>query len=253
VFVISILIPPEVLAQNTGYVRRYAANRLALSGGEISTNLPPADNAEGGLIIYNKNFFVADDINTLYVTISATGDSHFGARLMLACKVDGVPCNPDFQFVGGAPSGWFTALRMKDYDNDYVQTPTGLTYTGDGGGGAGDVHDNTITYTWCAPFETKAGTHNVQVKMASRPGPGDSQVQAVNFVFMEAVHFFIDGARVRDETARCSAVAPVEPTVATAPSTTTAPDGTIIDTTTFVPLTEPSLLSIAPQIQIEIP
>lgn len=246
--VVSLLLPLEAQAQNSGFIRRYAANRLELGGGEVATNLPPAPGAEGGLIIYNKNFFVADDINTLYVTISATGDAHFGARLLLACEVDDEPCNPDPQFVGGAPSGWFTALRMKDYNNNYVGVPFG----GDGGGGAGDVHDNNITYIWCTPFETKAGTHNVQVKLASLPGPGDSQVQANNFVFLEAVHFFIDGSRVADPNNRCAPedFPAVESTVATEPSTTTAPDGTIIDTTIFLPLTEPSVLTLPAPLQL---
>ena len=92
---------------NTGYLRRYAANFTAY-GNEIATNTPPAPNAQGGTIIYNKNFFTADDINTLYVTVSGTGDSHGGARLELACLVDGNPCNPGPNPVGGSPSGWIT-------------------------------------------------------------------------------------------------------------------------------------------------
>lgn len=168
---------------------------------------------------------------------------------MLACLVDGVACNPGPDPVGGAPNGWFTALRFKDYNNNALPIPFG----GDGGGGAGDLHDNNITYTWCTPFETKPGTHNVQVKLASSPGPGDSQVQANNVVFLEAVHFYIDGARIAG-TNRCTRWPDPDAgdtTVATEPSTTTAPDGTLIDTTTFVPLTAPSILSIPTIPQVE--
>jgi hypothetical protein len=234
------MLPLEVLAQNTGHVRRYAANFTAF-GFEISTTLPPSGTppASGGLIIYNKNFFVADDINTLYVTISATGDDHNGARLMLACKVDGNACQPGAgNPAGGAPNGWHTALRMKDYNNNYLGVPFG----GDGGGGAGDVHDNHVMYTWCTPFETKPGSHNVQVKLASSPGPGDPLSFGAP-VFLEAVHFYIDGARVANADDRCTRNA-IDATVATEPSTTTAPDGTLIDTTLFVPLVEPSVLSV---------
>lgn len=248
-FLLLVMLPLEVLAQNTGFVRRYAANFTAWGNPpEISTTLPPGPNATGGLIIYNKNFFVADDINTLYVTISATGDAHFGARLQLACTVDGRACNPGPNPVGApGTTGWFTALRMKDYNNNYL----GVPFFGDGGGGAGDVHDNNITYTWCTPFETKAGTHNVQVKLASSPGPGDPLSMGAP-VFLEAVHFFIDGARVASENDRCTRNA-VDTTVAAEPSTTTAPDGTLIDTTIFVPLVEPSVLSVPAIIQTEIP
>lgn len=217
---------------NTGYLRRYAANFTAYgTPPEIATNVAPAPGGQGGTVIYNKNFFVADDINTLYVTISATGDTHGGARLQLACLVDGRPCNPGPSTVGGAPPGWFTAKRFDNYNDNYVGTGFG----GDGGGGAGDVHDNSIHKTWCTPFETKAGTHNVQIKMASNAAPGDPG-SVGQFVFLEAVDFTIDGARVAEEEDRCTE-AVLDPTVATEPSTTTAADGSIIDTTTFVPLT----------------
>jgi len=247
-FLLLVMLPLEVLAQNTGYVRRYAANFTAF-GNEVSTNLPPSGTppASGGLIIYNKNFFVADDINTLYVTISATGDDHNGARLQLACKVDGNACNPGPNPVGGAPNGWFTALRMKDYNLNYLGAP----FFGDGGGGAGDLHDNNITYTWCMPFEAKPGSHNVQVKLASSPVLSEPRSAGAP-VFLEAVHFFIDGARVANADDRCTKNA-VDTTVAAEPSTTTAPDGTLIDTTLFVPLVEPSVLSVPAIIQTDMP
>lgn len=247
-FLLLVTLPLEALAQNTGFVRRYASNFTAF-GNEISTNLPPAPNAQGGLIIYNKNFFVADDINVLYVTISATGDSHFGARLQLACLVDGKPCNPGPNPVGGAPGGWHTALRMDNYNDNYL----GPGFGGDGGGGAGDVHDNHVMYTWCTPFEAKAGSHNVQVRLASSPAPGDpGSASPLAFVFLEAVHFFIDGARVANPNDRCTNN-PVDSQVATEPSTTTAPDGTLIDTTVFVPLIGPSLLTEPLVTQPELP
>jgi hypothetical protein len=220
---------------NSGYLRRYAANFAAWDGTEIQTDQPPP-----GILIYNKNFFVADDINTLYVGISATGDDHDGRRLQLRCEVDGQPCNPGTGGAGGAPAGWFSALRFDNYNDDY----TGTGYGGDGGGGSGDVHDNVVTYTWCTPFETKAGTHNVQIRLASGPNPDGDDPAVNNFVFLENVFFYVDGARVADETDACTPNA-VESEVAVAASTTTAPDGSLIDTTTFVPLTGPTSLDTA--------
>jgi hypothetical protein len=224
---------------NSGYVRRYAANFTAY-GFEIFTNAPPAANGQGGLIIYNKNFFVADDINTLYVRVSATGDTHGGARLQLSCLVDGQPCNPGANPVGGAPTGWITLSRHDNYNDNYV----GPGFAGDGGGGAGDVHDNAIMKMWCTPFETKAGTHNVQVRMASNTAPGDPG-SAGQLVFMEGVDFTIDGARVADDDDRCSDNV-IDPTVAVAPATTTAPDGTLIDASVFAPLTDATSLDVDP-------
>jgi hypothetical protein len=231
VLLLWILFPPSAGAAsngNSGYLRRYAANFTAY-GFELFTTAPPLPNGQGGLTIYNKNFFVADDINTLYVSISGTGDVHGGARLQLSCLVDGQPCNPGAgNPSGGAPTGWFTAKRFANYNNYFAGF-----YGGDGGGGAGDVHDNSIHKTWCTPFETNAGTHNVQIAMASNTSPDVGSTG--NLVFMEAIDFTIDGARVADADDRCTNFA-VETTVASEPSTTTAPDGTIIDTTTFVPL-----------------
>ncbi len=244
-----LLVPTFAGAQgvgNSGYVRRYLANFATFNDTEISTDTPatPAPAvAQGGILIYNKNFFVADDINTLYVTISATGDVHDGRRLMLACLVDGVACNPGGNAVGGAPPGWVTLLRLDNYNDDYM----GPGYGGDGSGGSGDVHDNNITYTWCTPFETKPGSHNVKIRLASGANPDGDDLLVNNFVFLEAVHFFVDGARIADESNACTAD-PVDPAVATEPSTTTAPDGTLIDTTTFVPLTEPSFLTLGPAV-----
>ena len=232
-------------AQESGYVRRFAATRVELGGGEISSTTPPSPNGLGGVVIYNKNFFTANDINTIYVTISATGDSHFGARLQLSCLFDGQPCNPDAQFVGGAPTGWFTAQRHKNYNNNYAGAP----FSGDGGGGAGDLHDNVVYYTWCTPFNGPAGTHNVQVRLAPAAAPGDPGSN-VGPVFLEAVHFYIDGSRVANSNSSCPATtgpsAAIDPTVAVSPSTTIAPDGTLIDTTKFAPLTDPSILTVPP-------
>lgn len=185
---------------NTGYERVYAANFTTYgSPPELVTNLPPADGGDGGLLIYNKDFFAADDVNTLFVQVSATGDTHGGARLQLSCKVDGQPCNAGDNPVGGSPSGWVTLSRHDNYNDNY----TGPGYGGDGGGGAGDVHDNAIMKEWCTPFEVKAGTHNVQVRMASSPAPGDPG-SAGEAVFMEAVDFKVTGARIADPSGRCT-------------------------------------------------
>lgn len=229
---------------NSGFVRRYAANFDAY-GFEIVSVAPPAANGQGGTVIYNKNFFVADDINTLYVGISGTGDTHFGARLQLSCLVDGAPCNPGANPVGGAPTGWITLNRHDDYNENYL----GPGFAGDGGGGAGDVHDNAIMKQWCTPFETKAGTHNVQIRMASNTALGDP-LSAGAQVFMEGVDFWIDGARVASDADRCSN-APIDAQVAVEASTTTAPDGTIVDTTVFAPLTDATSLDVDPALSTD--
>jgi hypothetical protein len=177
-------------------LNRYAANFTAF-GFELATEAAPAPNGQGGLVIYDQDVVVTTD-NVLFVTISATGDTHDGARLQLACNVDDQPCQPGAgDPAGGAPTGWFTASRHENYNDDYV----GEGYAGDGGGGAGDLHDNAIYYTWCA--RVSHGTRNVKIQMASSPAPGAEDTAVPNTVFLEAVHFYIDGARIRHLADRC--------------------------------------------------
>src|SRR5207302_3362197 len=115
--VIGLLAPPKTHAQDSGYVRRYAANFTAF-GFELSTSVPPASGGAGGAVIYNKNFFTAGDINTLYVTISGTADDHNGKRLMISCLLDDKPCNPGpgTAFVNEAPGGWVNVRRLINYN-----------------------------------------------------------------------------------------------------------------------------------------
>jgi hypothetical protein len=243
--VIGLLVPLNAQAQDSGFVRRYAAN-FAAFGAELTTTLAPLSGGAGGAVIYNKNFFTADDINTLYVTISGTSDAHRGARLMIACLLDGNPCNPNggTPFINFAPTGWVNARRLINYNLYFV----GTGYGGDGGGGAGDAHDNAMNYTWCTPFNGPPGSHNVKVKMASAASP-DTGSSGAN-VFIEQVHFFIDGARVAktDNGTNVCTSDPVDSTVATSPSVTTAPNGTLIDTTTFVPFTDPVAIPVTVQL-----
>jgi hypothetical protein len=54
---------------------------------------------------------------------------------------------------------------------------------------------------------------------------------------MEGVDFWIDGARIASDDDRCSNNV-VDGTVAVEAGTTTAPDGSLVDTTVFAPLTD---------------
>lgn len=132
----------------------------------------------------------SDDVNVIYVTISATGDTHSGARSQFTALLNDSACNPGPNPVGGALPGWVTLQRHKNYNLNYVIT---ALFAGDGGGGAGDLHDNSITYTWCCRKAPSEGLQNVKVKMAS----GNVDGAADPRVFVEGVHFYIDGSQVR--------------------------------------------------------
>lgn len=167
---------------------------------EVFTNVAPLPGGAGGKVIYDKLVVVPADVNTLYVTISAVGDGHGGARLELACLVDGLPCNAGGNPIGDSPTGWLTALRHKDYNDNYAITNL---FSGDGSGGAGDLHDNTVYYTWCMRVSEPGARHDVQVKLGSKTPIGERGGN----VFLEAIHFFIDASFIEGED-QCSRVFP---------------------------------------------
>jgi hypothetical protein len=204
---------PSAWNGDSGYIRRYVAQWT--TGREILTDVEPAAHATGGIAAYDVDFFAAGDVNTLYVTVSAVGDDHSGARVDLACLLDGNPCN-DTQTdpVAGAPSGWVTVMRHKNYNRNYPpgftpdatgDTPGG-TFNGDGGGGAGDLHDNSISYTWCTPIH-HSGTHHVQIRLAAQNVDNGAAPAA----FLEAAHFYVDGSRIADASKACTEAPPATP------------------------------------------
>lgn len=183
---LGILVPPEVGAI-FGYVRRLAADFQAFDATENETN---AGVDVDGLTVYEKTVFVPFDANTLYVTISATGDTHDGSALWLSCRFDGAFCSPGTGGAAGTPAGWISVNKLP---------LTGLegaaTNCNNGGGGSADCHDNSIYYTWCV--RTGPGTHRVAIHMAtSDPG---------SIVFTEAVHYYVDAAFISGEN-RCTRI-----------------------------------------------
>jgi hypothetical protein len=192
---------------NSGFIRRYVAQWT--TGKEISTSLQPAPHATGGIAAYDVDFFTAHDINTLYVTVAAVGDDHSGARSDLACLLDGTPCNDtETDPVAEAPSGWVTVMRHPNYNRNYASgfTPDGTgdtpggTFRGDRGGGAGDLHDNSINYTWCTPIKD-SGPHHVQIRLAAQ---NVDRAASPPLVFIEAAHFYVDGSRIADKSKACT-------------------------------------------------
>ena len=124
--------------------------------------------------------------HTLFITISAAGDTHGGTALLLSCNVDGTACNPGTGGDGGAPAGWINVLKMPAIGLTDSGADTLTTNCGDGGGGSGDCHDNGIYYTWCK--NVTSGLHTVEVRFASKDGS--------NLVFIEAAHFYVDVAKL---------------------------------------------------------
>jgi hypothetical protein len=164
-------------------IKRFSAEFKNFDNTETTTAL-----AVPGIAVYDKTITVGSDTNTLYVTISAVGDTHLGNGEFLSCNIDGVFCNPGAGLSAGAPAGWITVSKHFNYDN---VTYNGGLSAGDGGGGTGDQHDNAIYYTWCAPVTP--GVHTVEIRQASSLTGGGAGNN--NNVFFEAAHFYIDGSK----------------------------------------------------------
>ena len=146
-----------------------------------------ADGDPDGVNLFTKTVFVPPNVNTLYVTISATGDTHNGAAIWLSCRVDGVFCNPGTGGAGQAPPGWIALQKHLNY---------GLGFAGDGGGGDGDAHDNSLYYTWCMPVK-ESGPKQIAIKMASSGIDNESPDQRTRpTVFIEAAHFYVDANQI---------------------------------------------------------
>ncbi len=193
----------ETWAQG-GPIVRLAADYLNFDGTETSTTAT-ADPATGedGIPVFQKTLFVPAGVNTLYVTISTTGDTHDGAALWLSCRVNGAFCNPGFGGAAGAPPGWIALQKHKNW--------VGISgfLSGDGGGGGGDVHDNSMYYTWCVKTPTAGGPARFELRLASSGSDFETGGVAPPTVFFEAAHVYIDASRITGPN-QCTPAPPIE-------------------------------------------
>lgn len=153
--------------------------------GETATQVQPIAQdptvgVDGGTAVYNKTVFVPSGVNTMYVTLSTTGDTHNGAASWFTCLVDngtadGKFCNPGAAGASANPPGWITLQKLPQ--SEYM-----VNNCFDGTGGSADCHDNGIYYQWCTSIAP--GTHEVELRMGTSIGGSP--------VFIEESHFYID-------------------------------------------------------------
>ena len=160
---------------------------------EAATNAEPP-----GMSIYDKTVFVPRGANVLYLTISTTGDTHGGAAGCFTALADGKFFNAGGQGAARCSldgtvdvPGWVALVKLP-------AATGGAPNCNDGGGGAGDCHDNSIHYEWCTPITP--GAHAVQVRMATS-GTGKT-------AFIEQAFFYVDASRIKRGTACGVAVRP---------------------------------------------
>jgi len=202
------LVAPLAEAQNPLY--RLAAT-FRFFGSERVSTVPPVAGGSGGVAIYSRTVVVPPGVNVLYVTMSTTGDGHSGARHQFACRTSVpagafAPCQAGpADPAGGAPAGWITLQRHRDYNRDYQPRLGVIPFPGDARGGAGDLHDNSIHYQWCVrvPFVSVPATRIVQLRMASRGDPLTTLPPPP--VFIEGLHVFVDASLIPSASLACAA------------------------------------------------
>lgn len=183
---LGIWTPSEGWGPSTGGpLRRLSADFKNFDNTETSTIVGVYPNSSGsvpgddGTLVYQKTVYVPSGENVLYITISATADTHDGAALWLNCRVDGADCNPGAGGAAVTPAGYVALNKLP--------APEAATNCNDGGGGFGDCHDNSINYTWCTPIAY--GTRTVELRLAtSRAGLGQ--------VSFRTAHFYIDSNQI---------------------------------------------------------
>jgi hypothetical protein len=167
------------VAAYAGQVRQFAAQYV---NAEQSTIREPSS---GGQPIYQGSVIVSADVDTLEITISATGDlldggTPFTNSLWLNCQVDGNDCNAGMNSAANSVAGWVPVLSLDASAQipEPTATPTPAVGT-----------DNNIHYSWCMPIKPKKGPHSLQHDVQLSMASGDG----VHAVHVEQVQVLVGG------------------------------------------------------------
>jgi hypothetical protein len=165
------------VAAYAGQVRQFAAQYV---NAQQSTTRDPSS---GGQPIYQGSVFVSADVDTLEITISATGDlldggTPFTNSLWLNCQVDGNDCNAGTNSAANSVAGWVPVLSLDTSAQIPEATATPAVGT-----------DNNIHYSWCMPIKPKKGPHSLQhdVQLSMASGNG------VRAVHIEQIQVLVGG------------------------------------------------------------
>jgi hypothetical protein len=168
-----LLLVSPAKAQN---LQRFSANFLMFDGNEVDATTSNTTSTNP-ILFYDKTIKVPLSVNVLYVTIFGTTDTHSGGAELINCQVDGTDCNNTGKTSSnGSPAGWVKIAKA-----------------------GADLHDNAASYGWCAVLPKKTGksalSREVTLRLAS---------DGVGEVFMEQIHVFVDGSKVKDATSACT-------------------------------------------------
>src|SRR5262245_50503667 len=155
---------------------RLSSQFIRLNGDQPGTFASPSDNATGGAPFYDVTVAAPGSANVLYVLVSGTGDLNgFSNALLLACLVDGIPCNLSRGFDNSGPSGW-TVVQVLTR----AAQPNAFS-------------DQNFNYSWCVPIKP-APVHSVQLRFASKVG---------RLVFIEQIYVNVDSENITNSSLAC--------------------------------------------------
>ena len=190
---------PVMAQDNATNLRRIVSefqNNQTVGGvGEIATTAAATAGGTGGTPVYTKTFTIPNDVDVLYVTFSAQGDTHKGSALLMNATVNGTLIQPlagQTGIGGGGPhvqTGWYTLLILPVSTTTTTTVPP--TNCNDGGGGTADCHDNTIYFSGCINIghHDPTAPFTVVIKLANLPGGTG------NTSFYERSTIYIDGQK----------------------------------------------------------
>jgi hypothetical protein len=203
-------VSPGAKAQDTA-IKRLAADAFKFDATEFFTTVTAVAGANkftpgtpDGALFYTKTVSVPKGSNTLYVTLYATSDTHFGAAEWLSCRASpqaapgAAPfCRPsENDGANGTPSGWISLQKLPQ---NGANPNDGSPNCNDGGGGTADCHDNGIAYSWCLPVTVDSPVVTVDLRMATN--------RAGQAVFIERGHVYIDSSFIFQPD-RCQLLGP---------------------------------------------
>jgi len=189
---------PVMAQDNATNLRRIVSefqNNQTVGGvGEIATTAAATAGGTGGTPVYTKTFTIPNDVDVLYVTFSAQGDTHRGSALLMNAAVNGTLIQPlagQTGIGGGGPhvqTGWYTLLILPTTSTDPF---TPANNCNDGEGGTADCHDNTIYFSGCINIghHDPTAPFTVVIKLANLPGGTG------NTSFYERSTIYIDGQK----------------------------------------------------------
>ena len=175
-------------------VSEFQNNQTVGGVGEIATTAAATAGGTGGTPVYTKTFTIPNDVDVLYVTFSAQGDTHRGSALLMNAAVNGTLIQPlagQTGIGGGGPhvqTGWYTLLILPTTSTDPF---TPANNCNDGEGGTADCHDNTIYFSGCINIghHDPTAPFTVVIKLANLPGGTG------NTSFYERSTIYIDGQK----------------------------------------------------------